>query len=92
VFKIRYASTHRRDVVTGRFIRSTVTVFVKVPYSGLFGLVDWFARAMFTNQVTAFSIDVARPDEITDEVRTNLRRWTDALVDTSLITQVDWTQ
>lgn len=91
IFVIRYGVPRRRDA-RGRFITSTATSWIKVPYSGLFGLVETMARAISTGQVSRFCIDVAQPGEITETIRDGLVRWTDALHFSTDRTGVRWNE
>lgn len=68
--------------------RRKVSAWVKVPYSGLFNLLDVLGRAVATNQVMWFRIDV--PQRVPDEVRDELVRWPVALALMSERTGVDW--
>lgn len=81
IYKIAYRSAH-----TGRVVQ----VFAKVPYSGIFGLSDTFARAISTNQVLWYRVAVAKATEITPGVRAGLRRWQEALESTSARSGVKW--
>jgi hypothetical protein len=66
------------------------SAYVKVPYGGLYGMTESLVRAMTTGQIRWFRVDVAKPGEITPEVRSHLERWLPALQQTSHITGVDW--
>lgn len=90
IFRVRYSGAQRRE--QGRFLPRLATVFVKVPYGGLFGLSETLVRAMSTNQIRWFRIDVARPGEITPEIRASLTRWPEALGITTSTTAVEWTK
>ena len=68
--------------------RRKVSMWIKVPYSGLFNLIDVLGRAMATRQVMWFRLDV--PVLITDYWRARLQRWPEALATSSEITGVDW--
>jgi hypothetical protein len=63
-----------------------------VPYSGVYGLVESLARALTTNQIESFSLRVARPKEITPDVRASLTRWPEALSHTTEVTAVDFSR
>lgn len=91
IYRVRY-STHRRRGPNGRWITSTFDHYIKVPYSGLFGLLDTLGRATTTGQVVSFTIDVAKPGEITPEIREGLVRWPDALHFSTDATGVDFTR
>lgn len=82
IFRVRYRSAK---------IRKVVDRYVKVPYSGFFGLTETLARAMETKQILWFRIDVAKPPEIA-KVRDQLVRWTEFLNDTASTTEVDFTR
>lgn len=84
IFVVRYRSALGRQRVA--------KTYVKVPYGGLYGMTETMVRAMTTGQVLWFRIDVARPGEITPEVRGALARWPEALTHTSDITAVEWTR
>ena len=81
IFRVTYRSAVKRRVIS---------TWVKVPYGGLFGMTEALTRAMATGQVLWFRIDVARPGEITNEVRGSLQRWPTALEETSTSTSVEW--
>lgn len=68
--------------------RRRVETWVKVPYSGLFNLLDVLGRAVATRQVMWFRVDV--PGRITNEMRDQLERWPVALAALSESTGVDW--
>ena len=91
IFRIRYGGFRRRGE-HGRFISSRFDGYVKVPYAGLFGLMETLTRAMTTNQISWFRIDVAKPGEITPEIRDNLVRWTEALSYSTGVTGVRWNE
>lgn len=80
IFTVTYRSALGR--------RRKVSAWVKVPYSGLFNMVDVLARAVTTRQVMWFRIDV--PHIVPDEVRAELVRWPVALAASSEITGVNW--
>ncbi len=63
-----------------------------MPYAGLFGLTDSLTRAVSTGQISWFRIDVAKPGEITIEVRDQLVRWPDALSYSTSVTGVDFSR
>lgn len=86
IFRIEYTTPHR-----GRKPRHAAA-WIKVPYGGLFGLSDNLTRAMSTGQIESFRMRVARPGEITPEVREQLARWPEALERTTETTQVEWTR
>lgn len=68
--------------------RRKVETWVKVPYSGLFNMLDVLGRAVATRQIMWFRLDV--PTYIPDEVRDELQRWPVALAGLSNITEIDW--
>lgn len=68
--------------------RRVMRLWLKVPYSGLFNLMDVMARAMTTRQVLWFRIEA--PQVVPDERRSELARWPVALAASSLITGVNW--
>jgi hypothetical protein len=68
--------------------RRKVSMWIKVPYSGLFNLLDVLGRAVATKQVMWFRVDV--PTVIFPENRERLERWPVALAASSEITGVDW--
>jgi hypothetical protein len=80
IFKVRYRSLHN-----GR----CATVFVKVPYSGTYGMTEMLTRQQTKRQVMWFRVDVASAKDIAEH-RSELARWPDALRASSLITRVDW--
>jgi hypothetical protein len=80
IFVVTYRSTHGR----GRKFE----MWIKVPYGGLFNLLDVMGRAVATGQVRWFRVDV--PSVITDVMRANVKRWPAALAESSRITGVDW--
>ena len=82
IFRVRYRSAlGRRRIADG---------FVKVPYASMFALVDTLTRAVETNQVLWFRVDVATAQQIA-RVRDQLVRWTEFLSTTTQITEVDFT-
>lgn len=81
IFRVTYRSAVKRRVVS---------TWVKVPYGGLFGMTEALTRAMSTGQIVWFRVDVARPGEITSDVRASLQRWPTALEETSTSTSVEW--
>ena len=83
IFRVRYRSAIRRRVAD---------FFVKVPIGGYHGMLDALGRAQLTHQVIWFRVDVALPGQITPEVRSDLKRWTEAIDYTTDITEVDWTR
>lgn len=90
IFKVAFGVPTRRN--KGRFTTSTVSVFIKVPYGALMMTTEMLTRAMTTGQIVWFRIDVAKPSEITKDVREHLTRWTDVLARTTEITAVDWSK
>lgn len=65
---------------------------MKVPYGGAFALTENLTRAMTTGQIERFCLRIARPREITPEVRANLTRWPEALNHTTEVTAVDFSR
>lgn len=90
IFFLSYTTPPRRE--RGRFMPRTGSAWIKVPYSGLYGLNETLTRAMSTGQVEKIVLRWARPGEITPQVRAGLMRWPDALRYTSEVTSVDWTR
>jgi len=90
IFRVEYTTPPRRE--RGRFLPRRASAWVKVPYGGLYGLTETLVRAMTTGQVERVSLRVARPREITPEVRAELARWPDALAHTTEVTHVDWSR
>ena len=82
IFKVTYRS--------GLRYRNAET-YMKVPYGGLFGMSEVLSRMLTTGQILWFRIDVAKPGEITPDIRAGLERWMPALTHTSHVTGVDWT-
>lgn len=80
IFKVSY-----RSAVNGRVARA----YVKVPYSGLYGLTETLTRQQAAGQILWFRVAIARPHEIAEH-RSELARWLDALRATTRITKVDW--
>jgi len=80
IFKLRLRSN------VGR--RRVAEVWVKVPYSGLFNMIDVLGRAVATRQVMWFRLDV--PAHIPDEMRDELQRWPVAFAGISGLTGIDW--
>lgn len=65
--------------------------FVKCPYGGvhdLYALTAALTRAVNTRQIRWFRIDV--PRVVTSEMRAALKRWPEALAETSQRTGVTW--
>lgn len=81
IFKITY-----RSGVNGRVAR----VFAKIPYSGIYDLNEKLARMVSQRQIIWFRVDVAKPVEIAEH-RSTLSRWLGALMESSVVTKVDWT-
>lgn len=79
IYKVRYRGRRR-----------VATVFVKVPYGGLYGMTELLTRMLAIGQVRWFSLAPATPVEI-GLVRDGLQRWLPALTESSSITGVDWT-
>ena len=67
-----------------------VTVFAKVPYSGLYALTEVLTRALSTGEILWFRLDPAKASEITPNRRSSLRRWPEALRSTSERSGVSW--
>lgn len=80
IFRVRYRSASVRRVADG---------IVKVPYSGMFGLVETLVRAVETNQVLWFRVDRASGKEIA-KVRDQMVRWTEFLDSTATTMGVDF--
>lgn len=91
IFRLTYTTPIRRGV-RGRFERRTASAWIKVPYAGLFALTENLTRQMTTGQIESFTLRVARPKEITPEVRTSLTRWPEALSHTTEVTAVDFSR
>jgi hypothetical protein len=85
IFYVEYKSA-----VNGRVAR----FFVKIPYGvwrdSLYGLNECFARAVFLGLISRFRVDVARPGQITPDIRSRLTRWPEALAATTNRTKVEW--
>lgn len=76
-------------------VRSTyngrrASVFAKVPYGGAYALAECLTRAVMTNEITWFRIEVAPAKLITAGVREHLVRWPEALRSMSERTGVSW--
>ena len=82
IFKVTYRSGLRHR---------NAEMYMKVPYGGLFGMSEVLSRMLTTGQILWFRISVAKPGEITPEIRSGLERWMPALTHTSDTTGVDWT-
>jgi hypothetical protein len=82
IFKLTYRAAIGR--------KRKVSVWIKVPYAGLFNLLDVMGRAVATSQVMWFRLDV--PPVITAEMRQSLLRWPMALSGSSRLTGVDWNE
>jgi hypothetical protein len=80
IFKVRY-----RSALNGR----AVTLWVKVPYGGIFDLTEMLSRQLAKGQIHYFKVDAAKPHEI-GEHRAELARARDALLASSAITRIDW--
>ena len=91
IFHLAYTTPIQRGV-GGKFRPRSGSAFVKVPYSGIYALVENLARAMTTGQIESFRLRIARPREITPEVRASLTRWPEALQTTTEVTAVDWSR
>lgn len=70
--------------------RSKMSLWIKVQYGGLFGLSEVLARALATGELRWYRLEVAKPADITPEVRAVLLRWTDALDRISTITEAQF--
>jgi hypothetical protein len=91
IFHIEYVTPVRRDA-RGRFEPRLASAFVKVPYGGVYALTENLTRAMTTGQVERYTLRVARPREITPEIRASLTRWPEALSYTTEVTAVDFSR
>ena len=83
IFRVRYRSAIKRRVAD---------FYVKCPIGGYHGMLDTLGRAQLTHQIIWFRVDVPGPGAITPEIRSGLKRWTDAVNYTTDITEVDWTR
>lgn len=90
IFKLDYTTPVKRE--RGKFSRRRQSAFIKVPYAGLYALSETLTRAMTTGQIESFTLRVARPHEITNEIRGQLTRWPEALQHTTEVTAVDWSR
>jgi hypothetical protein len=75
-----------RSGINGKQVR----IFAKVPYSGAYALTETLTRAVTTGEITGYRLDPARPSEITPGVRARLKRWPEALQESSERTLVTW--
>lgn len=82
VIRIRYRSNYHP--------RRVAIAYAKVPYSGIFDLSEVLARAVSTSEILWFRIERVMPREITPSVRRELKRWPEALKETSDRTSVTW--
>lgn len=80
IFRVRYRS---------RNVRRVADAIVKVPYSGMFGLVETLARAIETDQVMWFRVDRATKEEIARS-RDQMVRWNQFLDNTASTMKVDF--
>lgn len=90
IFRLEYTAPVRRE--HGRFRARKAAAWIKVPYSGLYALTETLVRAMTTGQIERYTLRVARPREITPQVRESLTRWPEALSHTTEVTAVDWSR
>ena len=74
-----------RSGVNGR----VAVCFAKVPYSGTYAMTETLTRALTKNEVLWFRVEPAKPAEI-ETVRPSLKRWPEALRDTSERSKVTW--
>jgi hypothetical protein len=85
IFYLEYKSA-----VNGRIGRA----FIKVPFGvyrdGLYALTEELVRLQLSGQITRYTIAVARPGEITPDIRSRLTRWREALAGTTKRTKVEW--
>jgi len=91
IFHLTYTAAVRRDV-KGRMQPRKASAFIKVPYAGIYALAENLTRAMTTGQIESYTLRVARPREITPQVRANLVRWPKALQATTEVTAVDFSR
>lgn len=91
IFFLEYVTPVRR-ATNGRYQPRLGSAFVKVPYGGVYALTENLVRAMTTGQIEKFCLRVARPREITPEVRASLTRWPEALSHTTEVTAVDFSR
>lgn len=91
IFRLTYTTPIRRGL-DGRFQPRLGSAWVKVPYGGVYALTENLTRAMTTGQIESFTLRVARPNEITPEVRASLTRWPEALSHTTEVTHVDFSR
>ena len=80
IYRVSYRSGVRRRVAT---------FYAKVPYSGSYAMTETLTRLQSKNQILRFTVAVAKPGEITPEIRSKLQRWLPALEETTAITGVD---
>lgn len=80
IFRVIYRS--------GR-VRRLASVLVKVPYGGIYAMTEVLSRALYMGQIEWFRIE--KPGRITDDERAGLKRWTQALAESSEVTLVEWT-
>ena len=88
------AAPPRLFVVTYKSARNgrVARMVVKIPYSGwtdsLYLMNETLTRAQLKGEITRFTVEVAKPGTITDEVRANLTRWREALARSQARTKV----
>lgn len=86
IFKVEYKSA-----VNGRVAK----FFIKVPYGvyadSIWAMTDELTALMRDGQIARYAVAIARPGEVTPEVRSQLARWRVALARTTARTRVEWT-
>ncbi len=75
-----------RSAYTGKLVR----LYAKVPYGGVFALTEQLTRALTTGEIAWYRLDPAKPREISPRMRANLKRWPEALAESSSKSQVTW--
>lgn len=79
IIRITYRSGRKRRVVS---------TLAKIPYGGMFAMLDVLGRAVSMGDIRWFRIEA--PLHITDVERDMLRRWPEALASTTAISGVTW--
>jgi hypothetical protein len=81
ILRVVYRSAHHP--------RRLARVNAKVPYSGIYALSETLARAISQNEILWYRIEKVPTDEIA-KIRKGLKRWPEALAESSEQTFVTW--
>ena len=79
IARVSYRSNRRR----------VARVYLKLQYGAVYALTETLARAWATGSIDWFRIDTIKPGEVTNEIRTGLKRWQPALAGTTARTRAE---